>query len=120
MTGTEASCQVGTICGKSSTSNVAILPLTVTFENLPTASPGAANGVFIAGSNAATSANITGNITGNVLGNVTGSVGSVTAAVPLPSIPANWITSTGINAGALNGKGDWMTTLGSNCACQLD
>lgn len=25
----------------------------------------------------------------------------------LPSIPANWITAAGINAAALNGKGDW-------------
>ncbi len=40
---------------------------------LPAAVPGAAGGVFIAGSNAATTANITGNLTGNV----TGSVGSV-------------------------------------------
>jgi len=44
---------------------------------LPNAVPGAAGGVFIAGSNAATAANITGNITGNL----SGSVGSVTGAV---------------------------------------
>lgn len=49
-----------------------------------------------------------GSVTGNVGGNVVGSVGSVTAAVVLPSIPAGWITGTGIAAGALNGKGDWL------------
>lgn len=46
--------------------------------------PGAANGLFIAGSNAATTANITGNITGNLsgsVGSVTGAVGSVTGNV---------------------------------------
>lgn len=46
--------------------------------------PGAAGGLFIAGSNAATTANITGNITGNLsgsVGSVTGAVGSVTGAV---------------------------------------
>lgn len=46
--------------------------------------PGASGGLFIAGSNAATTANITGNITGNLsgsVGSVTGSVGSVTGAV---------------------------------------
>lgn len=46
--------------------------------------PGAAGGVFIAGSNAATTVNITGNITGNLsgsVGSVTGAVGSVTGAV---------------------------------------
>jgi len=53
---------------------------------LPDAAPGAAGGVFIAGSNAATSvttaltANITGNLSGSV-GSVTGAVGSVTGAV---------------------------------------
>ena len=101
LTTTETSCQVGTLAGKSSTSNVVLIGMTCTFENLPTASPGQANGVFIAGSNAATSvttaltANITGNlsgsvgsvtgavgsVTGNVGGNVTGSVGSVVATV---------------------------------------
>lgn len=51
---------------------------------LPNAVPGAAGGVFIAGSNAATTVNITGNITGNVsgsIGSVTGAVGSVTGNV---------------------------------------
>lgn len=53
---------------------------------LPSATAGAAGGVFIAGSNAATSittaltANITGNLSGSV-GSVTGAVGSVTGAV---------------------------------------
>lgn len=50
MTATEASCQVGTLCGKSSTSNVVIIPITVTFENLPTASPNAAGGLLTYGS----------------------------------------------------------------------
>jgi hypothetical protein len=57
---------------------------------LPSATAGAAGGVFIAGSNAATSiataltANVIGNITGNLsgsVGSVTGAVGSVTGAV---------------------------------------
>jgi hypothetical protein len=29
----------------------------------------------------------------------------------LPAISANWLTATGIAAGALNGKGDWLTGL---------
>jgi hypothetical protein len=33
---------------------------------------------------------------------------SITA---LPAISANWLTATGIAAGALNGKGDWLTGL---------
>lgn len=46
--------------------------------------PGGSGGLFIAGSNAATTVNITGNITGNLsgsVGSVTGAVGSVTGAV---------------------------------------
>jgi hypothetical protein len=44
---------------------------------VPTATPGAANGLLICGSNAATTVNITGSLSGSV-GSVTGSVGSVT------------------------------------------
>ena len=45
ITATQAQCQVGTLCGKSGTSNVVLLPLTVTFENLPTALPAASGGL---------------------------------------------------------------------------
>ena len=58
-------------------------------QRTPDAVAGAANGLFIAGSNAATTANITGNLTGNV----TGSVGSVAAG---------GITSSSFAAGAIN------------------
>lgn len=53
---------------------------------------------------------ISGNVDGNVDGsvaNVSGAVGSVTAAIVLPTIPANWITAAGINASALDDKGNW-------------
>lgn len=58
--------------------------------------PGAAGGLFIAGANAATTVNFTGTIS------------TVTNLTNLPAIPANWLTAAGINAGALNGKGDWL------------
>jgi hypothetical protein len=58
--------------------------------------PGGSGGLFIAGSNAATTVNFTGTIT------------TVTNLTNLPSIPANWLTAAGIAAGALNGKGDWL------------
>lgn len=51
---------------------------------VPDVAAGAAGGLFIAGSNAATTVNVTGNLTGNVsgsVGSVTGAVGSVTGAV---------------------------------------
>jgi hypothetical protein len=43
---------------------------------------------------------------------ITGAVGSVTAAITLPTIPANWIGAAGIAASALNGKGDWLLSSG--------
>ncbi len=55
-----------------------------TVNSIPNATAGASGGLFIAGSNAATTVNITGNLTGNVsgsVGSVTGAVGSVTAGV---------------------------------------
>jgi hypothetical protein len=50
---------------------------------LPSATAGAAGGVFIAGTNAATSITtaLTANVIGNITGNLSGSVGSVTGAV---------------------------------------
>lgn len=50
-----------------------------TVNSLPNATPGASGGVFIAGSNAATTVNIAGSLSGSV-GSVTGAVGSVTGA----------------------------------------
>src|SRR5256885_7747316 len=43
LTGTECTCDVGTLSGKSATSGVVIIPMTLTFEQLPTAAP-AGNG----------------------------------------------------------------------------
>jgi hypothetical protein len=91
MTGTEASCQVGTICGVSSAANVVILPLTVTFENLPIPSPGAANGVFIAGTNAAT-------VIPSLTTHLIGTVDTVTTLTTLPAITTNWLTGVGTDA----------------------
>lgn len=36
-----------------------------------------------------------------------GTIATVTNLTNLPTIPANWLTAAGINASALNGKGDW-------------
>ena len=58
----------------------------------------------------ASDGDVSGNVDGNVVGSVasvTGAVASVTAAIVLPGIPTNWITAAGINASALDGKGNW-------------
>jgi hypothetical protein len=59
-------------------------------DYLPSATAGAAGGVFIAGSNAATTVAITGNITGNL----SGSVGSVTGNVG-GNVAAAWAVGDG-------------------------
>jgi hypothetical protein len=43
----------------------------------------------------------------NVTVPVVTTVGTTTNLTNLPTIPANWITAAGIEAGALNAKGDW-------------
>lgn len=84
---------------------VAFNPLSATnlgLSALPTANPGAAGGVFIAGSNAATTANFTGSLSGSV-GSVTGAVGSVTGAVGsvAGNVGGNVVGSVGSVAGAV-------------------
>lgn len=83
---------------------------------LPSATAGAAGGVFIAGTNAATSVSITGNITGNLsgsVGSVTGAVGSVSGNVSgnvvgsIGSVATGGIVSGSFGAGALDGV--WST-----------
>ena len=44
---------------------------------------------------------------GNQTTNITGTISGVTNAVVLPTIPTNWITAAGIDASALNNKGNW-------------
>ena len=50
LTASETQCWVGTLCGKSSTSGVVIMPVTLTFERLPTAAPGSSGGLPVIGS----------------------------------------------------------------------
>ncbi|MBM4036550.1 MAG: hypothetical protein FJ291_32840 [Planctomycetes bacterium] len=40
LTAAECTCDVGVLCGKSATANVVLIPVTVAFEQLPTAAPG--------------------------------------------------------------------------------
>ncbi len=92
---------------------------------LPSATAGAAGGVFIAGTNAATAVTtsftttFTGNLTGNVGGNVTGSVGSVSG-----NVGGNVTGSVGSVAGAVasvsgNVGGNVTGTIGGLTAAAL-
>jgi hypothetical protein len=81
---------------------------------LPSATAGAAGGLFIAGANAATSITtaLTANVIGNITGNLSGSVGSVTAGVTLAAaaVQAIWdaLTSALTTVGSIGKKlADW-------------
>jgi len=45
ISSTESDCNIGTLAGKSSTSGVSVVPVTIQFERLPDAAPTAAGGV---------------------------------------------------------------------------
>ena len=45
-----------------------------------------------------------------------GTITTATNLTNLPSIPADWLTASGIAASALNGKGDWSTYAGGDTA----
>lgn len=93
---------VGSVTGLTASDVGAIKTKT---DFLPSATAGSAGGVFIAGSNAATSvttaltANITGNLSGSV-GSVTGAVGSVTGAVGSVTANVNAVLTNGAHGGA--------------------
>lgn len=95
---------------------------------LPSATAGAAGGVFIAGTNAATTittsltTTFTGSVTGSVgnvtgaVGSVTGAVGSVTGAVGSVTANVNAVLTNGAHGGAaatmqLGGAGGLTSTL---------
>jgi hypothetical protein len=59
LTTAECTCDSGTLAGKSSTANISIMPKDVTFEQLPTAAPGATNGLPMLSATGAIAANMT-------------------------------------------------------------
>ena len=57
LTAEETDCDIGVLCGKSSTSGVSIVPVTIQFERLPNAAPGAAGGLPLIGASPLTHLN---------------------------------------------------------------
>lgn len=82
-------------------------------DYLPSATAGSAGGVFIAGTNAATTVNLTGNLSGSV-GSVSGSVGSVTNKVtPIDSDGTTYAKLAEMLLAFMSGKAD-ITDNGSS------
>ena len=63
LTSAECQCQVGTLAGKSSTAAISIMPLTLAFENLPTAAPAASGGLPTVGTGSGQISPSAGNMT---------------------------------------------------------
>ncbi len=115
--------RLGAPAGASVSADVALVKVDtaaskVKTDFLPSATAGSAGGVFIAGSNAATTANITGNLTGNV----TGSVASVTAGVTVTTnndktgyaVGVGGIASTAFAAGAIDSSAIAANAIGAS------
>lgn len=111
--------RIGAPAGASMSADIAAVKVDtaavkVKTDNLPSATAGAAGGVFIAGSNAATTVNITGNVTGNLsgsVGSVTGAVGSVTGAVGSVTTVSD---KTGYSLTATTGLGNQTANITGN------
>lgn len=58
LTTDECTCNTGTLAGKSSTANVSIVPISISFEQLPTVAAGATNGLPIVDSSGMAKANV--------------------------------------------------------------
>jgi hypothetical protein len=72
ITATQCQCQIGTLCGKSSTANVVILPVSVTFENLPTAGPATSGGLPTIGTGSGQISLSSGAVTAGTVSDKTG------------------------------------------------
>jgi hypothetical protein len=101
LTSTETDCTFGVLAGKSGTASISLFGVEIGFEYVPTSAT--TFGAFIGNATAALAVDGSGHTT---FANTT--IGTVTTLTNLPSIPANWLTATGIAASALNGKGDWL------------
>lgn len=107
LTVTEAQCQVGTICGVSSTSGVVILPATVSFENLPTASPGAASGLpTLDGSTHLLVYSVSQAVTVGTNNDKTGYTLDLTQAIPASNTAQT--VGDALNAARAQGFGKWV------------
>ncbi len=131
LTATETNGNMAAYYWASSTGGIVIDPVfqATSGANLPTAVAGAAGGLFIAGSNAATTVNITGNITGTV-STVTTVTNQLTAAqiatgVWQDATAGDFTTASSIGkslytTGAVPGAAGGLFIAGSNAATTVN
>ena len=83
LTATETNANIGVLCGKSSTANIVVMPITIQFERLPDAAPDAAGGLVISDAGGLDADAMRSNV-GDILTDtaVIGSAGAGLTAVP--------------------------------------
>lgn len=97
LTGTEATCDIGVLAGKSSTTGVSIIPITISFERLPTALPEAAGGLITNGTGTGQISLSSGTVTTGAL-----SAGVITAtSIASAAITSAKFATDAIDANAL-------------------
>jgi hypothetical protein len=104
LTGTECTCDFGTLAGKSSTSGIAILPISVSFEQLPTAAPNANGGLPIlssAGTTLAYTISTLTTYTGNTpqTGDAYARIGAAGAGLTAVVLAASGLDSVAVESG---------------------
>lgn len=92
MTAAEATCQVGTLGGKSSTANIILISAQIAFENLPTAAFPATGGLITQGSGAGQLTTATGsvNLASTGLDNISTAIPATTATTFATRLTQLW------------------------------
>ena len=131
ISSTESDCNIGTLAGKSSTSGVSVVPVTIQFERLPDAAPTAAGGVrdtYRIGGTTQTGLDLAANWTAaravkvdNLDATMTSRLASASySAAPAASVIADAVwdevlsghTTSGSAGASLSSSGDpWSTTV---------
>jgi hypothetical protein len=104
LTGTECTCDFGTLAGKSSTSGISILPISVSFEQLPTAAPNANGGLPILSNSGTTLAYTISTLTtytGNTpqTGDAYARIGAAGAGLTAVVLAASGLDSVAVESG---------------------
>lgn len=118
ITATEADCNIGTLCGKSATANISIIPITIQFERLPDAAPAASGGLLTFGSSTG-QLNVSGGkapatlASTDVTGNVSADVQTIKTEAVTCSAPVTVEAFVGTSTAAIAVDGSGHVTAGT-------
>ncbi len=104
LSSAECTCHTGVLVGKSSTANVSIIPASIAFEQLPTATPGSNSGVPILDSSLRTDSNIKA-IDGNATNGNNATLKLKSLDIRSNDVTVNSVDIRGFNGTALSNSG---------------